>query len=517
MYLSSAPAKIACLSIFALVAIVIWVLRFSFKDNLKTKRPPGPRPLPFIGHLLYLDIHAPWLIYQRWGKIYGALTHINIFSSSLVVVNKLQSCQELFIKRGQVYSDRPSMKMLDLMGWTFNLAFIGYHDRRRRQYREEMRRGVGRSALNNAQHIVSQRRDQLLLDLSQTPDAFLDHLLYYTGSVILQHTYGFTDHEGHRSFIRDIAIPAIEGLSESSFFDAQVLFAFPFLARLPSWFPGTGFMKVATKQLSLVTELRELPLKMIENQEPENSQSSWAMNMLQESESNRASPNALSKDNIMDIAATAVTGGFHTTTSVLQTVFLALVMNPTVQDRAHEEIDHVIGRGRLPSFNDRELLPYITAICKEAVRWHTPVPLAFHTASETDEYQGQKILKGTTFIANIWAMARDQDDFEDADKFYPERFLNDDGTLDAHNTSGDVVWGFGRRSCPGRLFAESTIWLTVASILSVYKISKAKASDGKDVNVREEYLNRGLFSRPAPFQCSITFRSEETASLLMDK
>jgi cytochrome P450 len=50
-------------------------------------------------------------------------------------------------------------------------------------------------------------------------------------------------------------------------------------------------------------------------------------------------------------------------------LFLALVLFPQVQRRAQAELDVVIGRDRLPTFNDWPRLPYIEALCKELLRW----------------------------------------------------------------------------------------------------------------------------------------------------
>lgn len=42
---------------------------------------------------------------------------------------------------------------------------------------------------------------------------------------------------------------------------------------------------------------------------------------------------------------------------------------PNVQRIAQEEIDKVIGGGRLPTFEERDVLPYLTAIVKEILRY----------------------------------------------------------------------------------------------------------------------------------------------------
>ncbi len=56
-------------------------------------------------------------------------------------------------------------------------------------------------------------------------------------------------------------------------------------------------------------------------------------------------------------------------------LILALVLSPHVQKRAQAELDLIVGRDRLPTFDDRPRLPYIEAICKEVVRWQMVAPL----------------------------------------------------------------------------------------------------------------------------------------------
>ena len=59
----------------------------------------------------------------------------------------------------------------------------------------------------------------------------------------------------------------------------------------------------------------------------------------------------------------------------MQALFLAMVLYPEVQKKAQEEIDAVVGPNRLPDFLDRPSLPYINAIVKELMRWHSVLPL----------------------------------------------------------------------------------------------------------------------------------------------
>ena len=46
-----------------------------------------------------------------------------------------------------------------------------------------------------------------------------------------------------------------------------------------------------------------------------------------------------------------------------------MLLYPEVQRRGQEELDRVLGRGNLPTFEDMERLPYVTAIYKEVLRY----------------------------------------------------------------------------------------------------------------------------------------------------
>jgi cytochrome P450 len=52
-----------------------------------------------------------------------------------------------------------------------------------------------------------------------------------------------------------------------------------------------------------------------------------------------------------------------------------MLANPDVQKRAQEEIDAVVREGYLPSFDDEESLPYVSAIVKEILRWKPVGPI----------------------------------------------------------------------------------------------------------------------------------------------
>jgi cytochrome P450 len=70
-----------------------------------------------------------------------------------------------------------------------------------------------------------------------------------------------------------------------------------------------------------------------------------------------------------------LTDSGNETVSSMYSLFLALVLFPQVQRRAQAELDAVIGRDRLPTFDDRPRLTYIEALCKELLRWQMVTPM----------------------------------------------------------------------------------------------------------------------------------------------
>lgn len=123
-------------------------------------------------------------------------------------------------------------------------------------------------------------------------------------------------------------------------------------------------------------------------------------------------------------------------TATLQTFFLAMVQHPEVQQVAHDELDRMVGTGRLPEPEDESQLPFITAVMYEVLRYVLSTilrpfshsvsldgALSFrsvsmlsrvtchfahrligvpHRSIRDDEYYGYHIPKGSLVISNIW-------------------------------------------------------------------------------------------------------------------
>ncbi|KAF7790516.1 hypothetical protein EIP86_001472 [Pleurotus ostreatoroseus] len=180
--------------------------------------------------------------------------------------------------------------------------------------------------------------------------------------------------------------------------------------------------------------------------------------------------------------------GSETTSSTVSTALMAFVLHPEVVRKAQAQLDVVVGRDRLPTFNDRMQLPYIEAIVKEVLRWRPSAPIGVpRRASQDDWYKGYFIPKGESSVeAIIRSINRDPKFFPyDADTFRPERYLNEDGELedilpDSHGY-GHLSFGSGRRICAGKDLAVQMLFISLATILWAFDIEKAVDARGDPI------------------------------------
>jgi len=287
---------------------------------------------------------------------------------------------------------------------------------------------------------------------------------------------------------------------------------FPFLRYWHSFAPGGGYQKQAAIWKQNAQKMANLPfsaaLKLI--QDGAMTQPSCLGTWSNKVSSGRYD-HGFEQEHIKNAAASAFIAGIDTTVCSLKIFFLAMMLSPNVQSKAQEELDRVIGRNRLPSSADEEELPYIKAVYKETLRWYPSVPLGVaHQTVSDDEYRGLFIPKGSHIIPNAWAMLQDERFYgAQADEFEPERFLKH-GSRDP-----TVAFGFGRRICPGRHFVERTLFLTIASVLHLYRIDRPAYMRDKP-ELKDYKFTSGLVIQPEAFECSISARFPGAISLIQN-
>jgi cytochrome P450 len=172
--------------------------------------------------------------------------------------------------------------------------------------------------------------------------------------------------------------------------------------------------------------------------------------------------------------------------------------------QAQMELDRVVGRAKLPGFEDRAALPYIDAVVEEVLRWRPAgaagVP---HFTKVESSYGGFRIPANSVVIANHWSIAREEAVFGPADveAFVPERWLKSGRDLPT------VGFGYGRRICPGRHVARNSLWIAVSRLLWAFDVRPEMTAAGQPVAVDTKGTD-GLVTKPLPFKARFEPRGD---------
>ncbi|KAG6369345.1 Cytochrome P450 monooxygenase [Boletus reticuloceps] len=420
----------------------------------------------------------------------------------MLIINSEKVAEDLLDKRSQNYSDRPKIPMVALMGWDFSVGLLPYGPSWRK-HRKVMHQALSPTAMLDYRGTQLNKVHQLVKNTLQVPDNIEAHLRTFTASTIMAVIYGY-EMAPQNDFFASIANRASEMLTNCFFPGAALVNAFPVLQHLPEWFPGTGFKHYAKICRKLTHELRELPFEFVQEQMAEGiAPHSMVSEMLEKNEE---------EDVIKSVAGTAYSSTVETSASTLLSFMLAMFVFPDVQKKAQAEIDRITSGNRMPDFGDRPSMIYLEATYREVLRWGRVAPLGLpHMTTGHDVYEGYFIPKDTFVLANIWSMTHNEDKYPEPMRFMPERFIDANGRLT--DDRAEQLFGFGRRICVGKYFAEESVWIAMVSILAVFDLIKAKDEHGREIDVVTEYT-KGVIIYPKPYPFCITPRSPRAAQLV---
>ncbi|KAF9260636.1 cytochrome P450 [Marasmius fiardii PR-910] len=336
--------------------------------------PPGPPGYPIIGNLFDVGDLQEWLTYRKISEDYKSdIIYLNMFGSSVVILNSMEAAQDLFDKRSSIYSDRPRFTMLnELTGMSFHLAFMRYGDRwneHRKLFKKEFQPPATES--HKPALILSART--LLLRLLHSPDNLDRHLWHVTGMFILTTSYGIdvvTDPTVDDPYVKigEKCLKAMAAAGNSTQFLVDQV---PVMKHIPEWVPGAAFPREWKKS---VTTLPRVPMEFVKrsmkNGIAKTCAATRVLQGIEEDDQHR-----VVKERLENVLGAAYAAASDTSVSAVESFILAMLFNPDIQKKAQKAVDEVIGDDRLPDFSDMGSIPYVDALLKEALRWNPVTPL----------------------------------------------------------------------------------------------------------------------------------------------
>ncbi|KAG6538395.1 trimethyltridecatetraene synthase-like [Zingiber officinale] len=193
----------------------------------------------------------------------------------------------------------------------------------------------------------------------------------------------------------------------------------------------------------------------------------------------------LERDGIKGFTQDIIGGGTDTSAVTLEWAFSELLRRPEVFEKASEELDRVVGRGRWVEERDIPSLPYIQAIVKETMRLHPVAPLLIPRLSrEQTTVDGYDIPAGTRVLVSVWAIGRDPTVWDHPEDFRPERF--EGRTLDVKGHDYELLpFGAGRRMCPGYNLGLKVIQLSLANLLHGFRWNLPAGKKPEELSMEE--------------------------------
>ncbi|KZS91039.1 cytochrome P450 [Sistotremastrum niveocremeum HHB9708] len=467
----------------ATVATYLLIKIFQTLHN-RLPHPPGPPPLPLIGNFHQLPKSDLYLKLKEWKDTYGPLVFVSILGSPVLYLNEYEDARELLDTRGSIYSDRPRFEMATELVQFNRSTVMSPFNRYHRAIRKLLSATFSGRRTERFEGVQERAALTFVNDVLQEPKKLVPFLRRMAGEVILGITYGYDVRASNDPIV------AMAERSNAEFGQAVTVGAFlvdfiPIMKYIPEWFPFAGFQKTAALWRDHFHEATNLPYEAVkEAMARGEARPSYVADHLQDG------PLSVEDEDVLKFSAMNMyTAGADTVTTVLKTFFYIMTAHPQIQKRAQAEVDSIIraeGEDRLPRIADREKMPFVEAVLLEIMRW---APLGIpHRLSSPDVYKGYYIPKNTIVYANQCEMCQNPEQYPDPQEFRPERFL------DPKNRQQDprqIAFGFGRRICPGKELADSTIFLTMAILLATCTIEPGLDTSGQEIQPVAEF-NWGL-------------------------
>ncbi|KAK3760694.1 hypothetical protein RRG08_010667 [Elysia crispata] len=180
---------------------------------------------------------------------------------------------------------------------------------------------------------------------------------------------------------------------------------------------------------------------------------------------------------IMAHSMTFLLAGYETSGAVLAYFFHELAKHPELQERLLEEINDSIGKRDI-DYETIQELPLFDAVFDEVLRLYpTASFITTRKASEERQYGDVKIPAGMNVLANVWALHRDPEFWDDPETFNPDRWLVEQ-SFKRKSSFTYLPFGAGPRLCIGMRFATIEAKITMVKIVQSFQIQQAH--DSKD-------------------------------------
>ncbi|XP_038685431.1 cytochrome P450 71D9-like [Tripterygium wilfordii] len=491
--------------LFSFLAFIFMLLRiWSKSENKKSNSvaPPGPWKLPLIGNMHKMIGSLPHRRLRDLARKYGSIMHLQLGEVSTVIFSCPEVAKEVIKTHDVNFATRPYNPAIDIIFYNFkDVIFAPYGE-----YWRQMRKMCTVEVLSGRRvHAARPIREEETLEFIKSISLktgskinLSEMLSCLTFSIILKAVFGGSS-EKHGAFV-----PLIREIME-------VIGGFS----LADMFPSIKFFHMSSGTRTRLESLHHEIDQILES-------------LIKENRLNRSRVNSSDADNFLDILLNLQEyGDFSFTTNNIKAVVLdifvagtetssttldwamsELLKNPRVMAKAQAEVREVFGKKGHVDEARLEELEFLRAVIKETLRLHPPAPLLSpRECRERCQINGYEIPEKTRIIINAWAIGRDPNYWTEAERFYPERFLN--SSIDYKGNNFEFLpFGVGRRICPGLSLGIANTKLPLAQLLYHFDWKLPDNIKQEDLDMTERFgivvtRKSDLVLIPIPYKSSV--------------
>ncbi|RVX04700.1 Cytochrome P450 71D10 [Vitis vinifera] len=471
---------------FLLFLYMLYKIAKRSKDNISTQKlPPGPWKLPLIGNVHQLVGSLPHRSLTFLAKKYGPLMRLQLGEVSTLIVSSPEMAKQVMKTHDTNFAQRPILLATRILSYDCSgVAFAPYGD-----YWRQLRKicVVELLTAKRVKSFQSVREEEIsnlitmVTSCSRLQINFTEKISSLTFSIIARAAFG------KKSEDQDAFLSVMKELVETAS-------GFCVADMYPSvkWLDLISGMRYKIDKVFRMTD-RILQNIVDEHREKLKTQSGKLegeadlVDVLLKLQQNGDLQFALTDNNIKAVILDIFGGAGESTSTSVEWAMSEMLKAPIVMEKAQAEVRSVFdGKGHVDETAIDEL-KFLKAVVNETLRLHPPFPLLLpRECREMCKINGYEIPEKTRIIVNAWAIGRDSDYWVEAERFYPERFL--DSSIDYKGTDfGYIPFGAGRRICPGILFAMPGIELPLANLLYHFDWKLPNGMKAEDLDMTEAF------------------------------
>jgi cytochrome P450 family 110 len=394
--------------------------------------------------IAFLDANA-----RQFGDTFTTRV-LGINSPPVVFLGHSQAIQAVFTTLSDAFElGKVTHVFRPLVG---NQSLIMQEGARHQRQRQLLMPALHREQLHSQGHLICQLAQKKMLDWELGRSLLIrEEMSEISLQVILQVVFGLVPGERYER-LKQLLSRLLEAIT-SPLYSTQ--FFFPMLQQnVGRWSPWGQFLdQMAQIDALIYAEIRDRRSHSLHNR---TDILSVLMSACDEA------GNSMDDEELRDQLMTLLLLGHETTASALTWAFYWLHRHPECLEKLRDEFNDL---GDDPDPVTLSQLPYLTAVCKEALRVY-PIALISQPrkVKRTIELEGFTYEPGTVLVPCIYLAHRRSETYENPDQFQPDRFLDQKFSPYEY-----FPFGGGSRSCIGMALSLFEMKLVLATVLSWYE------------------------------------------------